>query len=98
MSDQAGWECEECRRNGLEESRGCAWIQQGDAGRLVWARHGVASRRCPRSVIRGDSVALVEAYWAWKTLGGARFEQMEARQVHAFLILEREVARLRDES
>jgi hypothetical protein len=40
---------------------------------------------------------LVEAYWAWKKIGGARFDEMDARQVHAFLVLERELRKLSEE-
>lgn len=65
---------------------------------MVWARAGVATKRCPKTVVTGESVALVEGFVAWKRLGGMNLERMEARQVHAFLILERELEKLRDES
>lgn len=63
----------------------------------MWVRNGVASEECPKSVITGESAAWVEAYWAWKLLGGLKLEEMDARQAHAFLILEREVARINAE-
>jgi len=97
MEAQAGWKCEECRRNGLEDSRGCAWKGARGSDRVVWVSRGVASRHCPRSVLTGESLALVEAYWAWKKIGGARFDEMDARQVHAFLVLERELRKLSEE-
>jgi len=84
---------------GLEERRGCGWksAQAPSKGRPVWVRNGAVAMRCPKSVISGESAALVEAYWAWKLLGGMKLEEMEARQAHAFLILERETARLHGE-
>lgn len=65
--------------------------------RAVWTGGGLVTTRCPKTLLTGESLALVEAFAAWKRLGGARLEQMEARRVHAFLILERELEKLRNE-
>ncbi len=99
MTDQAGWKCEDCRRKGLEAKRRCGWSEKGGQSRpkTVWARPGAAAERCPKSVITGESAALVEAYWAWKRLGGRQLREMSAREVQAFLILEREAARMHGE-
>lgn len=52
---------------------------------------------CPKAVVSGESLALVEAYCTWKRLGGMRLEELGAREAHAFLILERELARVHAE-
>lgn len=94
---QAGWKCEECRRAGLESKRRCKWLEgkHGQPRRVVWSRKGVGAESCPRGLIRGESVAWIEKYYVWKKFGGLRWEEMDAREVHAFLILERELARIR---
>ncbi len=63
----------------------------------MWARGGVGTVQCPRSVISGESVSYVEHYMAWRKLGGMKLEEMEARQAHAFLILERELVKIHGE-
>lgn len=67
------------------------------APKVVWARNGVGTFECPKSLISGESAAWVEYFCAWKRLGGARLESMPARQAHAFLILERELAKIHAE-
>jgi hypothetical protein len=57
----------------------------------VWVRGKVATEECPRSAITGESLAWLEGFYAWKKLGGAAAEEMSARQVQAFLLLEREL-------
>jgi len=37
-------------------------------------------------------MAWLEGFYAWKKLGGPPVEEMSARQVQAFLLLERELA------
>jgi len=53
----------------------------------------VATTACPKSLISGESTALVEAFCAWKKFGGRRLEEMGAREAQAFLILDRELAK-----
>jgi len=55
----------------------------------VWARKGVATDECPRSYITAESMALVEDYFVRRRLGGPEFSNLSARQVEAFLVLER---------
>lgn len=63
----------------------------------MWGSAGVVTDCCPKTMVTGESMALVEAFVAWKKLGGMELERTDARYVHAFLILERELEKLRDE-
>lgn len=94
MGQQAGWECDACRKAGLEKKRRCGWLGFEDDGRgpVVWARGGVASTRCPKSVVTGESEAMVEEYFAWRRLGPAARDGLSARQVDAFVVLENALA------
>lgn len=89
MSKQAGWECDACRKAGLEAKRRCKWlaIDDDERGPVVWARGSVAVTRCPKSLITGESETLVEEFLVGRRLGW-RAERMSARQVEAFVILE----------
>ena len=58
---------------------------------VVWARKHVAVSSCPKSLITAESEALVEDFLVRRQLGGIDFEELSARQVEAFLILEREL-------
>ena len=51
----------------------------------------MGTEECPRSVITGESLAWLEGFYAWKKLGGRPVEEMSARQIQAFLILEQEL-------
>jgi len=74
--------------------RRCGWLPAARATprHVVWARRRAATEECPRSFIKGESLAWLEGFYAWKKLGGPPVEQMSARQVQAFLLLERELA------
>jgi len=87
-SNQAGWECDSCRKAGLEQKRRCGWIEMAGAERVVWARGGLAVTRCPRSLATAESEALVERYLAWRRLGPAAIGELSARDVEAFVVLE----------
>lgn len=93
FSDQAGWKCEECRKSGLEARRRCALRADGEQQprRVVWVRNGAAAESCPKSLITGESLALIEAYCAWKLTGGGDYREMPARHVEAFWLLEQEL-------
>jgi len=58
---------------------------------VVWARKHVAATSCPKSLVTAESETLVEDFLVRRQLGGIGFEQLSARQVEAFLILEREL-------
>jgi hypothetical protein len=94
MGKQAGWECDACRKAGLETKRRCGWLGVADdqRGAAVWARGGVAVTRCPRSLITGESEELVEEFIVRRRLGSMTVENMSARQVEAFVILESALA------
>ena len=63
---------------------------------MVWARRGIALMRCPKSTISAESEALVEEFFVRRRLGGSAFEQLSARQVEAFVILESALAEEKD--
>lgn len=93
FADQAGWKCEDCRRAGLEAKRRCALGGAPGEGpeRVIWARRGVIAENCPKSVISAESMALLEAFCAWKLCGGPDYRQLGAREAEAFWLLEREL-------
>ena len=78
-----------CRRSGLEIRRRCGWLGIAeDTARPVWIRKAAVLGCCPRSFITAGSESLVEEYFVRKRLGGLNFEELSARQVEAFVILE----------
>ena len=62
-------------------------------GRPVWARADVATEICPKSYITAESVGWVEEFLVRRRLGGIKPDGLTARQVEAFLILEKALAR-----
>jgi hypothetical protein len=101
FAKQAAWRCDECRKLGLEKRRRCAWAGAEDPGgeRVVWGRRQIAVTRCPKSLITGESLYLLEQFSVWKRCPGANLQTMPARMVDAILILENEVrAELRSEN
>ena len=90
-SEQAGWTCEQCRRQGLEKKRRCGFLP-GEVGeglaRPVWLRGKVATFECPKSFITPESVETVERFFARKQFGGTG--EVSAREADAFLALEQE--------
>jgi len=60
-------------------------VADDQRGAVVWARGGVAVTRCPRSLITGESEALVEEFIVRRRLGSMTVENMSARQVEAFV-------------
>lgn len=61
--------------------------------RPVWARADVATVTCPKSYITAESAGLVEEFLVRRRLGGMKLEELTARQVEAFLILEKALAK-----
>lgn len=84
-----------CRKSGLEKRRHCGWLgaESGGGGRPVWARADVALETCPKSYITAESVGLVEEFLVRRRLGGIKVDELTARQVEAFLILEKALAK-----
>lgn len=97
FANQAAWKCDQCRKSGLEKTRRCGWLPGAGegAGSPVWARNGVAVTTCPVSYIEAQSLAWIEEYVAWKTLGSTDWTRLPARTVEAFCFLERETAKER---
>ncbi|MGB7718686.1 MAG: hypothetical protein WBL65_02225 [Bryobacteraceae bacterium] len=58
-------------------------------GPLVWARRDVALRTCPKPYITAESQTLLEDFFVRRRLGGMDFAKLSARQVEAFVILEK---------
>jgi hypothetical protein len=83
-----------CRRSGLETKRRCGWkgFEEDDRAPLVWARRGAAARTCPTSFVTAESLGLVEEFSVRKRLGLWDMAGLTARQVEAFVILEKELA------
>ena len=89
--NQAAWKCDDCRRSGLEQKRNCGWLNERQRqDTVVWASKGVAINECPRTYVRGESIALVERYVAWRLGGSAVDMNMRAKDVDAFQILTQE--------
>ncbi len=59
---------------------------------LVWARKQVALKSCPASYITAESQTLVEEFFVRRRLGARDIDSLTARQVEAFVILEKELA------
>jgi hypothetical protein len=93
-SNPAGWECATCRRAGLEKKRRCGWKPEAlqEPPRVVWARAGVAINTCPKSYITSQSMAWLEEYFVRRRFGRTQIEELGARDVEAFVILEHEMA------
>ncbi|MEO7142213.1 MAG: hypothetical protein ABI165_01780 [Bryobacteraceae bacterium] len=91
FSNRAAWECDACRRNGLETKRRCGWKPEAlrTAPHVVWTRREAASDTCPKSYVSAQSLAWIEHFYIWKLAGGNLLD-LPARQVDAFLILEQE--------
>jgi hypothetical protein len=60
----------------------------------VWARKDLSLDTCPKSYISAESEALVEEFLVWRRLGRVHLADLSARQVDAFVILERAFAGL----
>jgi hypothetical protein len=64
----------------------------GEGSTVVWARGQTALATCPKSYVTADSEALVEEFLVRRRLGGLRVEELSAKRVEAFLILEKELS------
>lgn len=89
FSNRAGWDCENCRKHGLEAKRRCGYLEAAERGpaAIVWGRGDVQTDECPTSLITADSLALVEEFLVARRLGIPESLDVEARKVDAFLIL-----------
>jgi hypothetical protein len=94
FSNPGGWKCDVCRKSGLDVKRQCRFradVAGRGQRRIVWARKGVSLETCPKAYISAESLAWLEAFWVWRTLGG-EVKELDARTAEAFLILTEEWA------
>ena len=89
---QAGWTCEQCRRQGLEATRRCGWLpeEQRGARRPVWVRGRASAEECPTSLVTPQSIEWVERFFVWKLLGNGSVTELPAKVADALLMLEKE--------
>ena len=82
----------------MEIRRRCGWIPRAleTPARVVWARNGAATTTCPKSFISAQSMAWVEEYLVRRKLGQTLIDGLGAREVEAFLILEREMNEMKN--
>jgi DNA replicative helicase MCM subunit Mcm2 (Cdc46/Mcm family) len=59
---------------------------------LVWARRNVVLDTCPKPYITAESQSLIEEFFVRRRLRAFDGEELSARQVEAFVILEKELA------
>jgi hypothetical protein len=59
----------------------------------VWARKRAQADECPKSLVTGESLALLEEFFVRRRLGMVDGMEMPARKVDAFLILRDEMER-----
>jgi hypothetical protein len=69
--------------------RNCAWVQiDGHAqARVVWARAGIFSTQCPKSIVTAQSMYFLELFRWWKEGGGGLWE-LQAKAAEAVMVLE----------
>jgi hypothetical protein len=91
-TNQAGWKCDQCRRQGLDVKRRCGFLAEEKRGpkKLVWVRGRVSSEECPKSLVTPASIELLEKFFGWKFAGGGSLGGLAAKEADAFLILEGE--------
>jgi hypothetical protein len=58
---------------------------------LVWARKTARTEVCPKSLVSAESLRWIEQFFVWKKLGLQLTGELSARDVEAFLILEKEL-------
>jgi hypothetical protein len=92
-TSQAGWKCDQCRRQELDVKRRCGFLAAEKRGpkKLVWVRGHVSTEECPKSLVTPQSVELLERFFGWKFSGGGPLEEIAAKAADAFLILEGEL-------
>jgi hypothetical protein len=72
--------------------RRCGWMPAAleTPEKVVWARKRVSTGTCPTSLISAQSLTWIEQFWVWRRLGPSYPGDLSAREIEAFLILERE--------
>jgi hypothetical protein len=95
FAGRAGWDCDKCRKHGLDVSRRCGFIplERRGPARVVWGRKQIQSEECPKSLVTGTSLALLEEFLVRRRLGIQESLETEARKIDAFLILREQMER-----
>jgi hypothetical protein len=95
LASRAGWNCDSCRKHGLEAKRGCGFlpVEKRAGPHLVWGRGNAQTQECPKSFVTGESLALVEEFFVSRRLNFGDSLETEARKIDAFLILRDEIER-----
>jgi hypothetical protein len=88
--DGARWECDACRKQGLEGRRRCGFLpaERRGAKRIVWARGTASTEECPKSLVTAESIELLERFFSAKSWG---WRDPTAREADAFLALDQEL-------
>jgi hypothetical protein len=88
--DGSRWECDACRKQGLEARRRCGFLpeERRAARRIVWARGTASTEECPKSLMTAESIELLERFFAARAWG---WRDPTAREADAFLALEQEL-------
>ena len=77
--------------------RRCGFLPDEKRGepRIVWGRKQTQTEECPKSLVTGESLALVEEFFVRRRLGVRGFDGDGdgSRKVDAFLILRDEMER-----
>ena len=89
--DGTRWECDACRKQGLEARRRCGFlpVERRAAKRVVWARGPASAEECPKSLVTAESIELLEKFFATRVWGA--WGNPTAREAEAFLTLEQEL-------
>ena len=58
--------------------------------KVVWARRRVSTDQCPTSLISAQILTWIEQFYVWRRLGPSYPGELSAREIEAFLILEKE--------
>ena len=90
----ARWECDACRKHGLEARRRCGFLPEERRGakRIVWARGPASTEECPKSLVTAESVELLERFFATRAWRGTwGWKDPTAREADAFMALEQEL-------
>lgn len=72
------------------KSRNCAWLPSSSTtpSKPVWARNGLVTYHCPKSLITAESLSFIESYEVLKRIGWSNLLDLDARTAEAALILE----------
>jgi hypothetical protein len=62
-------------------------VEKRGAARIVWGRKRMHVDECPKSLVTGESLSLLEEFFVRRRLGIPDSLDLEARKVEAFLIL-----------